>query len=500
MSGRQIRQPVLSPLGQLRRFAVCLFAATFVLSLLGCATGPVELNSRLSLSNQARQALRNSRSRTISDQQAAAWDLAAADLASRDLNDPAMVRTYNSACADFSERIYQTPISDLQEYHAGARSYRVHSQPAGKGGWAPAYFQKVKAASKIKPHLARTSVLLPGVGGPLVGIHRASDPNANRASFAPRNGFHVPLTASLDFNESQTTNVCSVSWQLSDPTDRDFVLVRGKRQHLAADFTAPLNYFPKVNQLWLGFLGMLNADRVSDRTGLYLLEPYRGDRIPVLFVHGLLSVPEMWVPTINELNKDPTIRKQYQFWVFSYPTGLPVPLSALYLRDDLTKAERLYQPGNGMVLVGHSMGGILSRVQATDSGRVIWDKIFGANAARVYARTKTDSLIKRALIFPSDSNVRRIVFMNTPHRGSQLAIGFVGRLAIRLIRLPLTGEKGRNQSRVPGLVKAPSGSTTWHKVRSVAQFLIRRHRSLQIPAPVRDPELPSSGCHLRKRT
>jgi hypothetical protein len=213
-SGRQIRQPLRSPLGpELRRFALWFFASTFLLSMLGCATRPVELSPRSSLSNQARQALRNSRSRTISDRQAGAWDLAAADLASRDLNDPAMVRTYNFACADFSERIYQTPISDLQEYHAGARSYRVHSQAAGKGTWARPTFKRSKLRAR---------------------------------------------------------------------------------------------------------------------------------------------------------------------------------------------------------------------------------SIFGANAARVYARTKTDSLIKRALIFPSDSNVRRIIFMNTPHRGSQLAIGFVGRLAIRLIRLPVT--------------------------------------------------------------
>jgi pimeloyl-ACP methyl ester carboxylesterase len=145
----------------------------------------------------------------------------------------------------------------------------------------------------------------------------------------------------------------------------------------------------------------------------------------------------MWVPIINQLREDPVIRKNYQFWVFYYPTGIPVPVSSLHLRNDLAKAERLYRPKNGIVLVGHSMGGLLARAQATDSGRAIWDALFGKDADRLYATVSSDSLIKNALVFQHNPDIQRIVFMNTPHRGSQLAVGFIARVAIRLVRLPV---------------------------------------------------------------
>jgi pimeloyl-ACP methyl ester carboxylesterase len=156
----------------------------------------------------------------------------------------------------------------------------------------------------------------------------------------------------------------------------------------------------------------------------------------LIFAHGLLSTPHMWLPVMNAIRADPELRGRYQFWVFYYPTANPVPLSALALRDDLGTVERLYRPKHGFVLVGHSMGGLVCRMQVVNTGRVLWDECFNPEAQRFYAQVPADSLVKRALIFNANPSIKRIVFVCVPHRGSKLAQGFIGSLGMRLVRVP----------------------------------------------------------------
>jgi hypothetical protein len=99
----------------------------------------------------------------------------------------------------------------------------------------------------------------------------------------------------------------------------------------------------------------------------------------------------MWLPVMNAIRADPELRGRYQFWVFYYPTANPVPLSALALRDDLGTVERLYRPKHGFVLVGHSMGGLVCRMQVVNTGRVLWDECFNPEAERFYAQVPADS-------------------------------------------------------------------------------------------------------------
>ncbi len=117
----------------------------------------------------------------------------------------------------------------------------------------------------------------------------------------------------------------------------------------------------------------------------------------------------MWFNIINAVRADPELRTRYQFWVFYYPTANPIALSALAFRKDLATAERLYHPKHGIVLVGHSMGGLVSRMQAVDTGRVLWDEVFDQNADALYAKIPDDNLIKQTLVFRSDPDVKRIV-------------------------------------------------------------------------------------------
>ena len=167
-----------------------------------------------------------------------------------------------------------------------------------------------------------------------------------------------------------------------------------------------------------------------------MLEPYDPDRIPVILIHGLTSIPQMWVPTISAIESDPELRGRYQFWVFAYPTGDPIALSALKLRESLAQVYQLYPKTKDMVLISHSMGGLLSQMQAVTTKRVLWDHVFQSDADRLYAKVPPDNVVKRALIFDANPRVQRIVFICVPHRGSDLAINWIGSFGIGLISLP----------------------------------------------------------------
>jgi hypothetical protein len=178
---------------------------------------------------------------------------------------------------------------------------------------------------------------------------------------------------------------------------------------------------------------------VGDR--LTLLEPYQPDRIPVVLIHGLISTPQMWRDVLNELMSDPTIRDRYQFWTYYYPTANPISYSAKLLRDDLREAMQKYDVQGDLVLIGHSLGGILSRLQVTDSGDEFWNTTFRERAGELRRRTRIRQVVSPWFYFSANPRVDRVVFISTPHRGSKLSEGFLGRMLVSILRAPLAVTK-----------------------------------------------------------
>jgi pimeloyl-ACP methyl ester carboxylesterase len=186
--------------------------------------------------------------------------------------------------------------------------------------------------------------------------------------------------------------------------------------------------------------------------------------------------------TINSLEGDPRLRERYQFWVFGYPTGNPILYSALRLREELAKVDKLYPNHRPYVLVGHSMGGIISHAQVTTVTRQTWERQMGDIAGGVFERNAKDSLIIRVATFHANPRIRRVVYVCTPHRGSKLAIGGLGKLVISLIQLPfalahnlttgLTGEElvklTGNAKRLPTSVSGLSPTNPALKVLNSA--------------------------------
>lgn len=385
---------------------------------------------------QAAAELRQARRGTLPAETRAALYLDAAALASAHTAEPKAQAIYNAAAGELTAllrsaddgRLWNRPLT----LTANSVTYRLRFQPGARDGvWSPDKFTAFTPAHKIRRRHLRRSVTETGHGGTLVGIQQKPGAGTGgRAPFQPKDGFVAPVTATLDFRGRDAVLT------LSDPAERRTARVRGRTIPLAADFTAPVALHPARNELWQGLMGLMQVEKYLGKTGLYMLHPYDPDRIPVILVHGLLSTPQMWVNVINEVEADPRLRGRFQFWVFRYPTGNPVSYSALRCREELAKMQQLHPLPRGFIMVGHSMGGLVSRMQATDTGRALWDANLGPKAAVLDAKLRADDLAKRLLFFDANPQVRRIVFICVPHRGSELALGSIGAIGMRLITLP----------------------------------------------------------------
>jgi pimeloyl-ACP methyl ester carboxylesterase len=364
---------------------------------------------------------------------------------SGEANAEASIRIYDRAAADLAAELPE--LTQLAQKRGSSESIILHNQRTGKvyrlrsgssrrGEYSWTYFQKFLDAGRLRVRRGEKAVVIPGLGGTLVGVRRSVPPGSVPPRLEPAYGYRVPVTSIIDFYGSGDALPTEARLRLIDPRQHDTAEIEGQRFPLAANFSAPFLSYSRLNELWLGFINMIRGENVRNNRGLLLSEPYDPNRIPVIFVHGLLSSSYIWRRTALALLQDPEIRRHYQFWVFSYSTGNPVSFSALRLREDLAFAKERFRLQHGVVLIGHSMGGLLSRMQVTNSGRTIWDEVFGPRAEELYSEVPNDARAKQALIFQANPAIERVVFIATPHRGSRLAEGGIGAIAIALIRLP----------------------------------------------------------------
>ncbi|WP_406694982.1 alpha/beta fold hydrolase [Singulisphaera sp. Ch08] len=288
-----------------------------------------------------------------------------------------------------------------------------------------------------------------GLGIPVVA-HRLADPAETtdpRDQFLPRET-RTGATAVLIPEGSLQAG----DWRrrpatlfFADPFGEPSVPFGGNDVRLATDRTTPLaDQVARVHLDKLEWAGLFHSSfrRPGVTAGLYMLRPYEPGKIPVVLVHGLFSSPRAYVQTINELTNTPLIASRYQFWVFLYPTGMPIPASAAKLRTWLTRARETLDPGHTdpafdqMVLVGHSMGGLLSKMMAQDPGLELWNSTIRIPHDQFRFSPKLHETLEASLIFRPLPFVRRIVFIASPHRGSPLASDLFGRTISRLVGRP----------------------------------------------------------------
>ena len=192
---------------------------------------------------------------------------------------------------------------------------------------------------------------------------------------------------------------------------------------------------------------MLESDTQEDVCGLYLVEPYQPGKIPVVFIHGLMSSPDTWVQMINSLKNDPMIRKRYQFWFYYYSSGVPVLASAgnlrkalLAAREELATTPETRANFDRMVLVGHSMGGLVTRTLLQDDPHYILEQVTQRSWDELCSLLSPEELklAEDYAVLPALPFVHRAVFMAVPHKGSEMAQWSIARLGSRIIHLPQT--------------------------------------------------------------
>jgi hypothetical protein len=91
-----------------------------------------------------------------------------------------------------------------------------------------------------------------------------------------------------------------------------------------------------------------------------------------------------------------------------------------------------------MVIVGHSQGGLLTKMTAIDSGMAFWDTMFNLPPDQLKLDPEARDILMRSMFFEPLPFVRRVVFVATPHHGSFLVRDWVSSLLQRLISLPFT--------------------------------------------------------------
>jgi pimeloyl-ACP methyl ester carboxylesterase len=225
--------------------------------------------------------------------------------------------------------------------------------------------------------------------------------------------------------------------ELIDPYQVETISFAGKSRTLAADYGAAVMLgLSKARIDKLGLARLLRPSRYNDTANLNFLQPYDPKRIPVLMVHGLQDTPASFSPMYFKLLEDAAIRNNYQFWVFSYPSGYPYPYSAVMLRRELDEVKRDYPSHRNMVLIGHSMGSLVSRLMVTDVGDNLWIKAFGKSPAESKITGNSSEVLRKSLIFSDRKEVDRVLFFAGPHRGSILASNWIGATASRLVQVP----------------------------------------------------------------
>lgn len=287
-----------------------------------------------------------------------------------------------------------------------------------------------------------------GLGIPLVG---RVVPQQFYKSLRTPEGLTIPVTLTLEVTESDSHNLkvrlnyLDTSLQETVPMELDSM--SSDNWPLALDFSTPLacflNDLPDRNLLSV----MLESDTQEDNSGLYLVEPYQPGKIPVVFIHGLMSSPNTWVQMINSLKNDPMIRKRYQFWFYSYSSGVPVLASAgnlrkalLAAREELATTPETRANFDRMVLVGHSMGGLVTRTLLQDDPHYILEQVTQRTWDELCSKLSPEELelAEDYAVLPALPFVRRAVFMAVPHKGSEMAQMSIARLGSRIIHLPQT--------------------------------------------------------------
>ena len=311
----------------------------------------------------------------------------------------------------------------------------------------PTEYASIEPASSIGLEGLTNRHRRSGVGVSLVACRKRREGD-RLEEYLPRVGTCLPLTALIKFPDNGCVGAqCSATFELiNSSTTESYTNTKGALP-LAADFTAPLAAVVQKTGMggWDGLFDAIQGnEELLKNTGFYTLEPYDVGKIPLITVHGLFSNPLTWLDVHNELMGDPMIRKHFRVWHYLYPTNLPILENAKTFRERLDQLQHYLTQhttksanSRGMVIVGHSMGGLLTRSAVVDSTPLM--EYFLEDPKRL-SKLDDDAAqaVRSYLEFKPKPYIDRVIFVAVPHRGSSIADNWIGKIGRWLISLPKT--------------------------------------------------------------
>jgi pimeloyl-ACP methyl ester carboxylesterase len=313
--------------------------------------------------------------------------------------------------------------------------------------WAGRRLERFVPVAELQVEGLRNRYRISGIGAPLAA---SQVPIAEEQGFRVGPHLKVPATAVLRVSHLRrqlAEGTVRAALDLHVTLDSTSTQIGDRLVPLEIETTSFLAYTLAESPVWERelkgfFMGDL-ATRVANAQ-LVGLEPYRPGRFPVVFVHGTASSAGRWAEMVNDLLNDPRIRRRFQFWFFTYNTGNPVVYSGMLLRRELEKAIAQIDPEHRdpalqhLVIIGHSQGGMLTKLAAVQTGDRLWNAMSRKPLDQMEISDEEKRLFREALFVDPVPSVRRVIFIATPHRGSFLAASWIGGLVARLIRLPGT--------------------------------------------------------------
>ena len=291
-----------------------------------------------------------------------------------------------------------------------------------------------------------------GIGAPLAASLEMVESRNIPAYFKVPPVIKVSVTAFLrpdNIEEILKSGHLRGRFELHTVGEATSVSVNGREVPLEYEQSSALAYTVEGSQtyaielkgLFFGDFSIFK-DKARFGDGLFFVGPYQPGRIPVVLVHGTASSPMRWAEMLNELQNDRNLWGRYQFWLFTYNTGNPILYSAGILAEGLRNVVAELDPEGKdlalrkMVVIGHSQGGLLTKLTAINSGTCFWDQGFSKPVDELNVSAETKKILKQSMCYEPVPSVRRVVYIATPHRGSYVAGGWIGRLTGKLISLP----------------------------------------------------------------
>ena len=303
-------------------------------------------------------------------------------------------------------------------------------------------------AADVEVRGLRNRYRTPGVGAALAASIEPIEGAAGKQAMRIPPRLRIPVTAFLRLDDPRAALASGKlrgELEFYTPDSARTVKIAGVDVPIEYETTSALAMTLEGAPVWdFEIAGFRSGDYAPAganlREGLFALHPHKAGRTPVVLVHGTASSPARWAELLNELENDRTFWEKYEIWLFMYNTGNPVAYSAMLLRDALTQLVKELDPDGKeaslkqMVVIGHSQGGLLTKMTVIDSGMHLWP--FSVPPEELDIDVESRDLLANALLIKPLPFVRRVIFIATPHRGSYQALGVLGRIGSWLVTLP----------------------------------------------------------------